>query len=89
LRVAGHSHSPLFRDDTQELTAFLYKAQAIDREALLRLLNPPNRDNLIHALRARERRAAIAQAMRAQTPGGGSPPSGKVRRKANGSEAQA
>jgi hypothetical protein len=60
LRIAGHSHSPLFVDDTKELAAFLYKAQAIDQEALLRLLNPPSRDNLIHMLRARQKRQAKA-----------------------------
>ncbi len=71
LRIAGHSHSPLFADDSKELAAFLFKSQSIDQEGLLRLLNPPNRDNLIHALRARKKQAAKAQAMRAQM---GEPP---------------
>jgi len=64
LRIAGHSHSPLFSDDSKELAAFLFKSQAIDQEGLLRLLNPPNRDNLIHALRARGKKKAAAEAMR-------------------------
>jgi hypothetical protein len=66
LRVAGHSHSPLFADDTKELAAGLFKAQAIDAEGLLRLMNPPDRDNLIHALRARQKKAAAAQLKRMQ-----------------------
>ena len=81
LRVAGHSHSPLFVDDTKELSAFLFKSQAIDAEGLLRLLNPPDRDNLIHGLRARQKKAAQAQAMRAKMgipePGAKPKPNGK------------
>jgi len=66
LRVAGHSHSPLFADDTKEMAGALYKAQAIDQEGFIRMLNPPNRDNLIHALRTRQKKQAKAAAMRAQ-----------------------
>lgn len=51
IRVAGHSHSPLFADEAKEQAAGLFKAQAIDREMLIRMLNPPNADNLIHQLR--------------------------------------
>lgn len=64
LRIAGHSHSPLFADESKEMAALLFKAQAIDQEGLLRMLNPPNRDNLIHALRARQKKAAQAAALR-------------------------
>lgn len=53
MRVSGHSHSPLFADDAKEQAAGLFKAQAIDREMLVRLMNPPNADNIIHALRKR------------------------------------
>lgn len=79
LRIAGHSHSPLFADDTKELAALLYKAQAIDQEGLLRMLNPPNRDNLIHALRSRQKKAAQAKAMREKMglPEPGQKPNGK------------
>ena len=85
LRISGHSHSPLFVDDTRELAALLFKAQAIDQEMLIRLMNPPNKDNLIHALRTRMRRAAM---MRAMNPGAGAAPSGKQRSK-HASQAQA
>lgn len=65
IRIAGHSHSPLFADDAKEQAAGLFKAQAIDREMLVRLLNPPNADNIIHQLRKRvkaEQEAAKAKA---------------------------
>jgi hypothetical protein len=66
LRVAGHSHSPLFADDSKELAVAMMKFQAIDQEAFIRLLRPPNQENLIHALRSRQKRAAAAAAMRAR-----------------------
>jgi hypothetical protein len=53
MRVAGHSHSPLFADDSREQAAGLFKAGCIDREMLLRTLNPPGVDGMIHALRKR------------------------------------
>jgi hypothetical protein len=79
LRIAGHSHSPLFSDDARDMAQLLFKAQAIDQEAMLRLLNPPNRDNLIHSLRARQKKAAAAAALRAQQ---GPPPKGSKPRAA-------
>jgi hypothetical protein len=82
LRVSGHSHSPLFADDSKELAAALYKAQAIDQEGLLRMLNPPNRDNLIHALRARQKKAAQAAQQRMKM--GLPPPGEKPAKKPNG-----
>jgi hypothetical protein len=66
LRIAGHSHSPLFADDAKQDAALLFKAQAIDQEALIRMLDPPNRDNLIHALRSRQKKAAQAALKRQQ-----------------------
>ncbi len=85
LRVAGHSHSPLFADDTKELAGALFKAQAIDQEDLIRMLNPPNRDNLIHHLRDRQKKAAQAAAKRMQM--GLSPPGDKPKGKSNGAAA--
>jgi hypothetical protein len=61
IRVAGHSHSPLFADESKEQAAALFKAQAIDREMLIRMLNPPNADNMIHALRKRVKAEQEAQ----------------------------
>ncbi len=82
IRIAGHSHSPLFSDDTRELAALLFKSQSIDQEGLLRLLNPPNRDNLIAALRDRQKRQA--KALRAQMGGPPAKPNGKGGHTAHG-----
>lgn len=60
MRIAGHSHSPLFMDDTREMAALLFKAKAIDREMLIRVLNPPGKDDMIHQLRARVKAEAAA-----------------------------
>ena len=81
LRVAGHSHSPLFSDDSKELAGFLFKSQSIDQEGLLRLLNPPDRDNLIHSLRMKQKKQAQAAAMRQKMgiPEPGAKPNGKGR----------
>jgi siroheme synthase (precorrin-2 oxidase/ferrochelatase) len=69
IRVAGHSHSPLFADEAKEQAAGLFKAQAIDREQLIRMLNPPNADNLIHQLRKRVK-AEVQKAQQQAAMGG-------------------
>jgi len=72
IRVAGHSHSPLFADESKETAAGLFKSQAIDRESLIRMLNPPNADSLIHKLRKRikaEQQQAAEQAKLGVVPG--------------------
>lgn len=61
MRVDGHSHSPLFTLENRELAAMLFKAQAIDREWLIRFTNPTQKNNLLHALKAREKSEAAAQ----------------------------
>lgn len=63
MKVAGHSHSPLFTMTTQELATTLFKAQAIDQEWLIRLLNPPEKANLLHSLKRRQEAAAKEKAM--------------------------
>ncbi len=55
MRVDGHSHSPLFGDESRELAFVLRKFNTIDDEDLLRMTNPPSRDNLLHSLRKRRR----------------------------------
>jgi hypothetical protein len=63
MRVAGHSHSPLFADESREMAGALLKAGAIDREEFLALMHPPGEANLIHKLRKREKaQAQFAQA---------------------------
>ena len=71
MRIKGHSHSPLFTDDTKEVAGALIKMQAIDQEAFIRMLNPPDKENLIHALRARKKKAMQMAAMQAAS---GQPP---------------
>lgn len=56
MRIDGHSHSPLFGDEAESMAVLLKKSQAIDNEDFIRLLNPPSRDNLLHALQRRERK---------------------------------
>lgn len=60
LRVDGHSHSPLFTLENRELAAMLFKAQAIDREYLIRMLNPTQKNGMLHSLKAREKAEAYA-----------------------------
>ena len=55
------------------LAALLFKAQAIDQEWLIRLLRAPNRNNLIAALRTRQKKQAKVAAQRMQM---GLPPEG-------------
>lgn len=62
MRIAGHSSSPLFADEGKEIAALLFKAQAIDREMLIRLLHPPGANNMIHALRQRLAAEKVAAA---------------------------
>jgi hypothetical protein len=71
LRIAGHSHSPLFADESRELAQGLFKDQAIDREMLVRLMHPPERDVIISRLRKRIIEEAKARAQGAEPEGGG------------------
>jgi hypothetical protein len=56
MRVDGHSHSPLFGDESRELAFQFRRAGAIDNADLIRMTNPPARDTLLHNLRRRERK---------------------------------
>lgn len=55
MRVDGHSHSPLFGDESRELAVIFRKFGAIDDEDFIRMTNPPSRDTLLHSLRKRRR----------------------------------
>jgi hypothetical protein len=73
IRVAGHSHSPLFSEDSALLADKLLRSQAIDREIYIRMLNPPNADVAIHKLRKRiiaEKQEQAAQMAQGIKPGG-------------------
>jgi hypothetical protein len=58
IRVAGHGQSPLYKSDTQEQALLLFKTQCIDQEGLVRALNPPAKDEIIHSLKKRQKAAA-------------------------------
>jgi hypothetical protein len=58
MRIEGHSHSPLFGDESKEIAMLMKKAGAINNELFVRMLNPPNRDNIIHAQRLEQRQKA-------------------------------
>lgn len=72
IRVAGHSHSPLFVDESKELAGTLFKGQVIDRETFAHMLNPPNVDAIVHKLRKRikaEQAQAVQQMKLGLVPG--------------------
>lgn len=58
IRVAGHGQSPLYKSDTQEQALLLFKTQCIDQEGLVRALNPPAKDEILHSLKKRQKAAA-------------------------------
>ena len=54
VKVDAHSNSPIFTEDLKQLAFNLFKAQAIDRESLLDLLEPPMKQLLKDKLKKRE-----------------------------------
>jgi hypothetical protein len=74
MRIAGHSHSPLFADESRELAALLLKARAIDREMFIRMLNPPGAESMLTDLKKmmlQEAKQAQARAQQQELRGGG------------------
>ncbi len=64
VKVDAHSNSPIFMEDARSLAFNLFKANAIDRESLLDLLDPPMKQ----ALKERLKKAEIMEQMaRAQS----------------------
>ena len=53
VKVDAHSNSPIFTEDTKELAFSLFKAQAIDKESLLDMLEPPMKQLLKDKLKRR------------------------------------
>ena len=58
VKVDAHSNSPIFTEDLKQLAFNLFKAQAIDKEALLDLLEPPMKQLLKDKLKKQEKMAA-------------------------------
>jgi hypothetical protein len=58
VKVDAHSNSPIFMEDMRQLAFNLFKAQAIDKESLLDLLDPPMKQLLKDKLKKQEQRQA-------------------------------
>ena len=58
VKVDAHSNSPIFMEDLRSLAFNLYKAQAIDKESLLDLLDPPMKQLLKERLKKADAKAA-------------------------------
>ena len=72
VKVDAHSNSPIFTEDLRQLAFNLYKAQAIDKESLLDLLEPPMKQQLkdrLKKLEAKQAAAAAAQQSQEQAKG--------------------
>lgn len=65
VKVDAHSNSPIFTEDLRQLAFNLFKAQAIDKESLLDLLDPPMKQLLKDRLKVMEKKQAEAQAAQA------------------------
>jgi len=69
VKVDAHSNSPIFTEDMRQLAFNMYKAQAIDKESLIDLLEPPMKQLLKDKLKKREKQ----QASQPQQPPQGKP----------------
>jgi hypothetical protein len=58
VKVDAHSNSPIFTEDLRQLAFNLFKAQAIDKESLIDLLEPPMKQLLKDKLKKREAKEA-------------------------------
>ena len=59
VKVDAHSNSPIFTEDLKQLAFNLFKAQAIDKESLLDLLEPPMKQLLKDRLKQREEKEKL------------------------------
>jgi len=77
VKVDAHSNSPIFTEDLRQLAFNLFKAQAIDKESLLDLLEPPMKQELKDRLKRMEEKQSMMAAQQAAQPkpekGGGKP----------------
>jgi len=68
VKVDAHSNSPIFMEDLRNLAFSLFKAQVIDKESLLDLLEPPMKQQLKDRLKKMEVKQAEQQAAQAAQP---------------------
>ena len=82
VKVDAHSNSPIFTEDLRTLAFNLFKAQAIDKESLLDLLEPPMKQLLKEKLKVMEKKqqeaAAAPQSTTPPAPKAGGKPELKV-----------
>lgn len=74
VKVDAHSNSPIFTEDLKQLAFNLFKAQAIDKESLLDLLEPPMKQLLKDKLKRAE---AKGESQQQQQPPKAAPNPGK------------
>ena len=58
VKVDAHSNSPIFTEDLKQLAFNLFKAQAIDKETLIDLVEPPMKQLIKDKLKKREKQQA-------------------------------
>lgn len=68
VKVDAHSNSPIFMEDLRTLAFNLFKAQAIDKESLLDLLEPPMKQLLKDKLKKSESKAATSPGAQPSAP---------------------
>jgi len=73
VKVDAHSNSPIFTEDLRQLAFNLFKAQAIDKESLLDLLEPPMKQLLKDRLKKMEKTQAEKAAAAPPKPPGPPP----------------
>lgn len=73
VKVDAHSNSPIFTEDLRQLAFNLFKAQAIDKESLLDLLEPPMKQLLKDRLKKMEKMQAEKTASAPPKPPGPPP----------------
>ena len=73
VKVDAHSNSPIFTEDLRQLAFNLFKAQAIDKESLLDLLEPPMKQLLKDRLKKMEKTQAEKAAAAPSKPPGPPP----------------
>ncbi|UOF82375.1 UNVERIFIED_CONTAM: portal protein [Bacteriophage sp.] len=73
VKVDAHSNSPIFTEDLRQLAFNLFKAQAIDKESLLDLLEPPMKQELKDRLKRMEAKQAQQAQQQPQQKSGGKP----------------
>lgn len=68
VKVDAHSNSPIFMEDLRTMAFNLFKAQVIDKESLLDLIDPPMKQMLKDRLKKQQEKQEAQQAQQAAEP---------------------